>query len=396
MRSYQSTPAGIRGHVVLPAILFGTCLLIGTHANAGLVAVTQERSVSASDIPNVSSQSSVEFEDFFGSVIARSAEASQVSYIRPDLVEGTFTASAGQFGASASSSMSLTFDLPVSEAYALYLLGSSSWTGAPNWSGGGGSFSLASGDTMLVLFTARQQLLDTAVTLPAGRYTITASAGAFSGRSPEFGSLYFTFRSIPTPEPSTFLLATLAGLGLLAMHWNTSIAPSPGGRRLGQDLLRVAVALGLLTALAGSASAAASDLRLWVEVDGTAYLLRLRSSGANSPRCGEPQRRAVPGELRRRDRGEPRRPNSPRRKPRCGTRSDRNQSPKFAEERVGRGVRRPIVEPLPSIPPSSAWPTAERSSRPVLRLSTLRHQSSHDRHESREIQTPAQSKGGME
>lgn len=76
------------------------------------------------------------------------------------------------------------------------------------------------------------------------------------------------------PEPSAWLLAALAGLGLLPMRsWVASIAPMLRGRRVGRNLLRVAVALGLLTTLAGSANAHPCDLQLWVDIDGTAYLV---------------------------------------------------------------------------------------------------------------------------
>lgn len=37
-------------------------------------------------------------------------------------------------------------------------------------------------------------------------------------------------------------------------------------------LIRAAVAFGLVAALSGTANAAANDLRLWIDVDGTAYL----------------------------------------------------------------------------------------------------------------------------
>ncbi len=79
--------------------------------------------------------------------------------------------------------------------------------------------------------------------------------------------------SCAVPEPSAWLLAALAGLGILAMRWRTSIPSMLWGEGLGGHVRRAAIALGLLASLAGSANAHPCDLQLWVDVDGTAYLV---------------------------------------------------------------------------------------------------------------------------
>jgi len=202
------------GHLCLFAAL---SLLVGFAriANGGIVPVSAYREVYGSEAkPN--SVKSKNFGDFSESISNTYNSVRQSSKILPDSVECDLVGSSAPIS-DGLSNFYLDFDI---ESEQVFRLKGQVSANAATWEFGQASASLrltaAEAPFAVLLDIAHENFGLTDVNrvfrLKPGRYTLSASGrGTYGG-----GSVQFSF--FPTPEPSTLVLATMAGLGLVAVR----------------------------------------------------------------------------------------------------------------------------------------------------------------------------------